>query len=127
MNNKYVKGSANLSMSTARSLANGFYLLFVTQSLGVPILLVLLYDKLAGGILNGFWGVYKQGVIDGDVLLIWVNPIIMLVAYGLLMFQLKKFTEIKVKNKTEAFFIFFLAMIATTIALLTVFWKVFTT
>lgn len=102
-----------------------FFLTAFLAIIVVPVVLFFLYEQLAGGILNGLVGYWREPKIHPDILLYAINPICLLVIYFL---TYKQFT-IHIKNisfieKFVSFFIFFLVSITTIFGL---FWKVFTT
>jgi hypothetical protein len=130
--NKYIKdidkqNVINLRM-VQRKATNKFYFLFILVSILLPVGLLCLYDKFAGGILNGFMGSgYKQGIVDGSLLVTIVNPLVMLSFYGLLVYSFRNTMLNKSRARIEAVVITFLFSIATIITILVVFWGALTT
>lgn len=107
--------------------ASKFYILFVLVSIIVPLVLAFIYDKFAGGLFNGFWGEYQEGVIDGNILVTAINPLIITIVYGFLIFQMTRQLQSRRDHAIEVGFMIFLSCIATLVMLAIVLWKILTT
>ena len=80
-----------------------FYKLSFVVIFLAPIILVFLYDRLAGGVFNGLAGSWKDPVISPDIFLLAINPIVLTLLYILLVKQFRKLRRIWGKEGQKNF------------------------
>lgn len=101
-----------------------YYLTGLGVIIVVPVVLIMLYEWLAGGVLNGTAGSWRKEIINPNFLLSFVNPVVLLVGYGLLFYLFRQHAKEKTANR---FFASLVLVLATIVVLIGVFWKVLTT
>ena len=111
---------SKLSVS-AKYYLTGFLVIIV-----VPVIILALYEWLAGGILNGIAGSWREAIINPDILLLFINPVLLLLSYSLLIYFFRQYMRGTVTSigKIPAVIAFGLA---TIVVLTGVFWKMLTT
>lgn len=106
-------------------VATKYYLTAFVVIVVLPAVLIALYEWLAGGILNGLAGSWREAVIHPDIFLLFINPLLLAGGYGLLILRLRQYTK-EEKSRTVRFFASLVFAVATITVLVGVFWKVMT-
>lgn len=70
-----------------------YYLIFSISVVWAPLTYVVIYEQLAGGILNGFGGVYEKGTLSGEDLVSIVFPLLSLCIYGIILYRFIKYKK----------------------------------
>jgi hypothetical protein len=107
-------------------MRNKLYIAIVVNVIFTPGLLVFIYDKFAGGLLNGLGGSWREGIVSPNVLLYFVNPLLLALSYYFSFKQFKLYMQER-PNITAIIFAVILLVIATLITLVGVFWALLTT
>lgn len=76
--------------------------------------------------MNGVTGSWREAVINPDILLLFVNPLLLLGGYGLLIYFFRCYMGSKKAVISKVFAVTIFAL-ATVVVVLGVFWKAFTT
>ena len=116
----------------ARVIASGktvvrFWTLGLAVIVVIPLFLIAIYELLGGGVLNGLAGSWRQSLIDPDLLLLVLNPVLMVSAYLLLCFQFKSYVQRNKRNYLKLLFSIVLMILSTLSVTVVVFWKAITT
>lgn len=94
----------------------------------LPIVIVALYEWLGGGVLNGLAGSWRESMIDPDILLLFINPAILLIGYGVLLKLFKRYLgESAGASVLGRIFAWSVFTLATVVVVTGVFWKFLTT
>lgn len=104
-----------------------FYIFSFVVIFLAPIILIFLYDWLAGGVFNGLAGSWEDPIISPDIFLLAINPIVLILLYILLIQQFRKYFDQNRENLTKRILAAVVLMIATTTVILGIFWKILTT
>lgn len=114
------------SLSYKSNKSHFFTLSFVVIFLA-PIILIFLYDRLAGGVFNGLAGSWEDPIINPDIFLLTVNPIVFTLLYILLVKHFRIYFDQNRQSLTKTTLAIAVLIIATAIVATGVFWKLFTT
>jgi len=104
-----------------------FWTLGLVVIIVIPLFLIAIYELLGGGVWNGLAGSWRQSLIDPDLLLLVLNPVLMVSAYLLLCFQFKSYVQRNKRNYLKLLFSIALMILSTLSVIVVVFWKAITT
>ena len=104
-----------------------FWTLGLAVIIVIPLFLIAIYEVLGGGVWNGLAGSWRQSLIDPDLLLLVLNPVLMVSAYLLLCFQFKSYVQLNKRNYLKLLFSIVLMILSTLSVTVVVFWKAITT
>ena len=108
------------------NVATKYYLTSFLVIVVVPVTVIVLYEWLTGGVLNGVAGSWREATVSPDIFLLFINPLLLLSGYALLIHYFRKhiYTKNGTLSKTPALVVF---VVATAVVLVGVFWKALTT
>lgn len=111
---------SRLNMSTK------YYLTGLLVIIIIPVIIIALYEWLAGGVFNGLAGSWRQPIINPDIFLLFVNPVLLLMGYALLVhfFHEHKRESRNAFSRALSWLVF---IVATVTVIVGVSWKVLTT
>lgn len=104
-----------------------FIVAFTINTILLPIVFILIYEYFAGGVLNGFWGQYSRGVVDGEILTTVIYPISIIVAYALLLYSFKVHVQSIRSNHASMVLPVIAVIIATAVTTVIAVWRLVTT
>ena len=108
------------------SISKKYYLTGLWVIVLLPVVIVALYEWLAGGMLNGIAGSWHRAIVNPNVFLLFINPVLLLSGYALLIYFFRKYK--KQKNSTlNSLFVYVILAVATVVVFVGVFWKALTT
>lgn len=106
--------------------SNHFYLTSLLVIVIIPVILISLYEWLAGGVFNGLAGSWREEIINPNILLLIVNPAVLLAGYLVQFTQLRRYIAIN-DNSIKILIARIVFLVATVIVLVGIFWKAITT
>lgn len=109
-----------------KSSKQHFYILSFVVIFLAPIILIFLYDWLAGGVFNGLAGSWKEPIINPDIFLMAINPIVFILLYILLVKHFRIYFDQNSQNLTKKVLAIVVLLIATATVMFGIFWKTLT-
>ncbi len=102
------------------------YIALLNNIIIAPVILLVLYENLAGGLLNGLAGYWREYIVAPDVFLLFINPVVLLSTYFLVIVSCRNYLSRKIPLATRLLIIC-LIVISTLVTAIGTFWKVITT
>lgn len=117
-----------MSMITSYNETRIFFIVALAANIVIlPMMFIIIYEYFAGGVLNGFWGQYSRGVVDGEILTTVIYPISIIAAYALSLYSFKVHVpNIRSTNASIALPVVGV-VIATIVTAIIVLWRLVTT
>lgn len=92
----------------------------------IPVVIIVLYQWLAGGVFNGIAGSWREATVNPDVFLLLINPMLLCLGYALLIYSFLKYKKER-KSLLSKILAYLVLVIATAVVAVGVFWKALTT
>lgn len=108
------------------SISAKYYLTGLLVIIVLPVIILVLYEWLAGGVLNGLAGSWRKAAVHPDIFLLFIDPIILLSGYVLLIYFFRRY-KAESRSVLSSMLAYLVFIIATVITALGVFWKALTT
>lgn len=117
-----------MGIITSYSQTRAFFIVaFTINTILLPIVFIVIYEYFAGGVLNGFWGQYSRGVVDGEILTTVIYPVSIIVAYALLLYSFKVHVQNIRSNHASMILPVIGVVVATAVTTVIVVWRLVTT
>lgn len=101
-----------------------YYLMALIVVIAVPIALLITYDQLAGGLLNGLWGSWRRGVVHPNLLLWIVNPLIIISSYCVFLWSARGYISSTRRDTRLRVVAWSVAIVTTIIVLVMLVWPI---